>query len=166
MPLGYLSDVSRKPLKCPLGEIRKQQNGQFTTDEDCHVAVNMRGFKVSKEVYLPYSAGETIRNRHAISTEKQVKIMYRQAVSNSFLRPYILTTLHYYIITFSFSTSPFRPFALSQSSKQHPQKTKQGLTQKMISVRRAHQEKGLRSFFKELNPVCAANKKPPRCLFF
>ena len=75
-----------------------------------------------REVYLPYSAGEAIRNRHAISTEKQVKIMYRQAVSNSFLRPYILTTLHYYIITFSFSTSPFRPFALSQSSKQHPQK--------------------------------------------
>lgn len=35
------------------------------------------------------------------------------------LQPYILTTLHYYVL---FSTSPFRPFGLSQSSRQHPQK--------------------------------------------
>lgn len=54
------------PPKCPLGEIYKQQNDLFTADETCHVAVNMWGFKVSKEAYLPYSAGETIRNRHAI----------------------------------------------------------------------------------------------------
>ena len=66
MPLGCLLDVSRKPPKCPLGEIYKQQNNLFTADEACHVAVNMWGFKVSKEAYLPYSAGETIRNRHAI----------------------------------------------------------------------------------------------------
>lgn len=64
------------------------------------------------------------------------------------LQPYNLTSLQHYIITFSFSTSPFRPFGLSQSSKQHPQKAKQGLTQKRISVRRAHQENGLRSFSK------------------
>ena len=38
------------------------------------------------------------------------------------LQPYNLTSLQHYIITFSFSTSPFRPFGLSQSSKQHPQK--------------------------------------------
>ena len=66
MPLGCLLDVSRMPPKCPLGEIYKQQNNLFTADETCHVAVNMWGFKVSKEAYLPYSAGETIRNRHAI----------------------------------------------------------------------------------------------------
>ena len=66
MPLGCLLDVSRKPPKCPLGEIYKQQNNLFTADETCHVAVNMWGFKVSKEAYLPYSAGETIRSRHAI----------------------------------------------------------------------------------------------------
>ena len=52
--------------KCPLSEIYKQQNNLFTADEACHVAVNMWGFKVSKEAYLPYSARETIRNRHAI----------------------------------------------------------------------------------------------------
>ena len=54
------------PPKCPLGEIYKQQNNLFTEDETCHVAVNMWGFKVSKEAYLPYSARETIRNLHAI----------------------------------------------------------------------------------------------------
>ena len=54
------------PPKCPLGEIYKQQNNLFTADEACHVAVNMWGFKVSKEAYLPYSVRETIRNRHAI----------------------------------------------------------------------------------------------------
>lgn len=84
------------------------------------------------------------------------------------LQPCVLTTLHPYNITllrFHFSTSPFRPFGLSQSSKQHPQKTKLGLTQKRITVRRAHQENGLRSFFKELNQICAANKKPPCYLF-
>ena len=66
MPLVHLSNASRKPPKCPLGEIYKQQNNLFTADEACHVAVNMWGFKVSKEAYLPYSAQETIRNRHAI----------------------------------------------------------------------------------------------------
>ena len=69
------------------------------------------------------------------------------------LQPYILTTLHYYVFIF-----PLRHFGLSQSSKQ-------GLTQKRITVRRAHQENGLRSFFKELNLICAANKKPPCYLF-
>ena len=66
MPLVHLSNASRKPPKCPLGEIYKQQNNLFTADETCHVAVNMWGFKVSKEAYLPYSVRETIRNRHAI----------------------------------------------------------------------------------------------------
>ena len=53
------------------------------------------------------------------STETWVKISYRK---KWVVRPNNLTTLHPYIITFSFSTSPFQPFALSQSSKQHPQK--------------------------------------------
>lgn len=78
------------------------------------------------------------------------------------LHPYNLTLLHYYVFIFHFSFSAFRPFAVIKTT---PQKTKQGLTQKRISVRRAHQENDLRSFFKELNPVCAANKKPLRCLF-
>ena len=37
MPLEYLSDAS----KMPFVEIYKQQNSQFTTDEACHVAINM-----------------------------------------------------------------------------------------------------------------------------
>ncbi len=41
MPLECLSDVSRTPPKCPLGEIYKQQNNLFTADEACHVAINM-----------------------------------------------------------------------------------------------------------------------------
>lgn len=79
------------------------------------------------------------------------------------LQPYIITTLHYYVFIFHFSFSAFRPFAVIKTTP--PQKTKQGLTQKRITVRRAHQENGLRSFFKELNQICAANKKPPCYLF-
>lgn len=37
MPLEYLSN----PSKMPFVEIYKQQNSQFTTDEACHVAINM-----------------------------------------------------------------------------------------------------------------------------
>ena len=66
LPSNEAKNTSRMPPKCPLGEIYKQQNNLFTAGEACHVAVNMWGFKVSKEAYLPYSAGETIRNRHAI----------------------------------------------------------------------------------------------------
>ena len=84
------------------------------------------------------------------------------------IRSCVLITLHHYNITllrFHFPLLLFGLFGLSQSSKQHPQKTNQGLTQKRFSVHRAHQENGLRSFFKELNQICAANKKPPRYLF-
>ena len=44
MPLECLSDVSRMSFEClqmPFVEIYKQQNSQFTTDEACHVAINM-----------------------------------------------------------------------------------------------------------------------------
>lgn len=37
MPLECLSN----PSKMPFVEIYKQQNSQFTTDEACHVAINM-----------------------------------------------------------------------------------------------------------------------------
>ena len=82
---------------------------------------------------------------------------------NSFLRPYNLTSLQHYIITFSFFHFAISAFRSHQNNT--PKKTKQGLTQKRITVRRAHQENGLRSFFKELNQICAANKKPPCYLF-
>ena len=52
MSLGCLSNAS----KMPFVEIYKQQNSQFTTDEACHVAINMLGFKVSKgSVFLMLS---------------------------------------------------------------------------------------------------------------
>lgn len=79
------------------------------------------------------------------------------------LQPYILTTLHYYVFIFHFSFSAISAFRSHQNNT--PKKTKQGLTQKRITVRWAHQENGLRSFFKELNQICAANKKPPCYLF-
>ena len=62
MPLGCLSDASKMPSWRDLQAAEQP----VTADEACHVAVNMWDFKVSKEAYLPYSAGETIRNRHAI----------------------------------------------------------------------------------------------------
>lgn len=79
------------------------------------------------------------------------------------LQPYIITTLHYYVFIFHFSFSAFSAFRSRQNNTL--KKTNQGLTQKRISVHRAHQENGLRSFFKELNQICAANKKPPCYLF-
>lgn len=109
------------------------------------------------------------RKPSGIGTRSDREISKKLPTNKAYtIRSCVLTTLHPYNITllrFHFSTSPFRPFGLSQSSKQHPQKTKLGLTQKRITVRRAHQENGLRSFFKELNQICAANKKPPCYLF-
>ena len=119
MPLGCLSDVSRKPLKCPLGEIRKQQNGQFTkpvmSPSTCGASRSQR--KCICHVQL----AETIRNRERFEGDAGKNIVQKE-VSCSSLQPYNLTSLQPYIITFSFSTSPFRLFGLSQSSKQHPQK--------------------------------------------
>ena len=119
MPLGCLLDVSRMPPKCPLGEIYKQQNNLFTADEACHVAVNMWGFKVSKRsvfaILSPGNHQESARD----PIEKLVKIAYKYGVHNSFLRPYNLTSLQHYIITFSFfhfAISAFRPFAVVKTT--------------------------------------------------
>lgn len=77
MPIECLLDVSRKPPKCPLGEIYKQQNNLFTADEACHVAVNMWGFKVSKRsvfaILSPGNHQESARD----PIEKLVKIAYK-----------------------------------------------------------------------------------------
>lgn len=77
MPLGCLSNTSRMPPKCPLGEIYKQQNNLFTADEACHVAVNMWGFKVSKRsvfaILSPGNHQESARD----PIEKLVKIAYK-----------------------------------------------------------------------------------------
>ena len=77
MPLEYFSNTSRKPPKCPLGEIYMQQNNLFAADETCHVAVNMWGFKVSKRsVFAILSRGnhqESARD----PIEKLVNIAYK-----------------------------------------------------------------------------------------
>ena len=138
--------------------------------------VRLQGLK--RKCFPHAQSAETIRNRERFDRKMGKNIVHKDMrfvpapcspailhpCDPAPLRPY---TLHLtpYTLRFHFSTSPFRPFGLSQSSKQHPQKTKLGLTQKRITVRRAHQENGLRSFFKELNLICAANKKPPCYLF-
>lgn len=79
------------------------------------------------------------------------------------LQPYIITTLHYYVFIFHFSFSAFRPFAVIKTT---PPKTKQGLTQKRITVRRAHQENGLRSFFQRAkSDLCGKQKASMLSLF-
>ena len=116
MPLGCLLDVSRMPPKCPLGEIYKQQNNLFTADEACHVAVNMWGFKVSKRsvfaILSPGNHQESARD----PIEKLVKIAYKLGVHNSFLRPYNLTSLQHYIITFSFFHFAISAFRTHQNN--------------------------------------------------
>ena len=73
MSLGCLSN----PSKMPFVEIYKQQNSQFTTDEACHVAVNMWGFKVSKRsvfaILSPGNHQESARD----PIERLVKIAYK-----------------------------------------------------------------------------------------
>ena len=64
--------------KCPLSEIYKQQNNQFTTDEACHVAVNMWGFKVSKEVICHVQLAETIRNRERFDGDVGKNIVQKE----------------------------------------------------------------------------------------
>lgn len=165
MPLVHLSNASRKPPKCPLGEIYKQQNNLL---------------RQTKPVMSPSTCGASRSQRKRIChtqpgkplgigtrSDREISKNYLQIRRTQFalasLQPYIITTLHYYVFIFHFSFSAFRPFAVIKTTP--PKKTKQGLTQKRITVRRAHQENGLRSFFKELNQICAANKKPPCYLF-
>ena len=126
MPLEYLSDASRKPPKCPFVEIYKQQNCQFTTDESCHVAVNMWGFKVSKEsVFLMLSRRKPL----GIGSEligMRVKMSYTK-MHNSYLQPCFPATLYPYnfvpLRPYTLHLTPYvfifplPPFGLSQSSK-------------------------------------------------
>ncbi len=172
MPIECLSDASWMSLGCLQNALLARSTSSRTTY-----------LRQTKLVMSPSTCGASRSQRKRIChtqpgkplgigtrSDREISKNYLQIRRTQFalasLQPYIITSLQHYIITFSFSTSPFRPFALSQSSKQHPpKKTKQGLTQKRITVRRAHQENGLRSFFKELNQICAANKKPPCYLF-
>ena len=159
MPIECLSDAYRMSLGCLQNALLARSTSSRTT---C--------LRQTKPVMSPSTCGASRSQRKRIChtqpgkpsgigtrsdreiSKNHLQIRRAQFVLAS-LQPYILTTLHYYVFIF-----PLRHFGLSQSSKQHPQKTKQGLTQKRITVRRAHQENGLRSFFKELNQICAATK--------
>ena len=166
MPIECLSDASWMSLGCLQNALLAKSTSSRTT---C--------LRQTKPVMSPSTCGASRSQRKRIchtQPGKPLGIGTRsdREISKNYLQirraQFVLASLHPYNITllrFHFSTSPFRPFGLSQSSKQHPQKTKLGLTQKRVTVRWAHQENGLRSFFKELNQICAANKKPPCYLF-
>ena len=149
MPLGCLSDASWMSLGCLQNALLARSTSSRTTclrqtrlvmsPSTCGASRSQRKRICHTQPGKPLGIGT--RSDREIS-KNYLQIRRAQFVLAS-LQPYILTTLHYYVFIF-----PLRHFGLSQSSKQHPQKTKQGLTQKRITVRRAHQENGLRSFSK------------------
>ncbi len=159
MPLGCLSDASKMPSWRNLQAAEQPVYGRRSLS--CRRQhVGLQGLKKKRICHTQPRKPSGIGTRSDREISKNCLQIRRTQFVLASLQPYILTTLHYYVFIF-----PLRHFGLSQSSKQHPKKTKQGLTQKRITVRRAHQENGLRSFFKELNLICAANKKPPCYLF-
>ena len=168
MPIECLSDASWMSLGCLQNALLARSTSSRTTclrqtkpvmsPSTCGASRSQRKRICHTQPGKPLGIGT--RSDREIS-KNHLQIRRAQFVLAS-LQPYILTTLHYYVFIFHFSFSAFRPFAVIKTT---PQKTKQGLTQKRITVRRAHQENGLRSFFKELNQICAANKKPPCYLF-
>ena len=78
------------------------------------------------------------------------------------LQPYIITTLHYYVFIFHFSLSAFRPFAVVKTT---PPKSEARSDAEEDFRSSSAPRKWLEKFFKELNQICAANKKPPRYPF-
>lgn len=78
------------------------------------------------------------------------------------LQPYILTTLHYYVFIF-----PLRHFGLSAfRSRQNNTPKNEARSDAEEDYRSSSApRKWLEKFFKELNQICAANKKPPCYLF-
>lgn len=78
------------------------------------------------------------------------------------LQPYILTTLHYYVFIF-----PLRHFGLSAfRSRQNNTPKNEARSDAEEDFRSSSApRKWLEKFFKELNQICAANKKPPSYLF-
>ena len=168
MPIECLSDASWMSLGSLQNALLARSTSSRTTclrqtrlvmsPSTCGASRSQRKRICHTQPGKPLGIG--MRSDREIS-KKYLQIRRAQFVLAS-LQPYIITTLHYHVFVF-----PLHLFGLSafRSHQTTPQKTKQGLTQKRITVRRAHQENGLRSFFKELNQICAANKKPPSYLF-
>lgn len=78
------------------------------------------------------------------------------------LQPYIITTLHYYVFIFHFSFSAFSAFRSRQNNT--PKNEARSDAEEDFRSSSAPR-KWLEKFFKELNQICAANKKPPCYLF-
>lgn len=118
MPLVHLSNASRKPPKCPLGEIYKQQNNLFTADEPvmspstCGASRSQRKRICHTQPGKPLGIGT--RSDREIS-KNGLQIRRAQFVLAS-LQPYIITTLHYYVFIFHFSFSAFSAFRSRQNN--------------------------------------------------
>lgn len=136
MPIECLSDASWMSLGCLQNALLARSTSSRTTclrqtkpvmsPSTCGASRSQRKRICHTQPGKPLGIGT--RSDREIS-KNHLQIRRAQFVLAS-LQPYILTTLHYYVFIF-----PLRHFGLSQSSKQHPQKTKQGLTQKRITVR-------------------------------
>ena len=164
MPLGCLLDVSRMPPKCPLGEIYKQQNNLLRqtrlvmSPSTCGASRSQRKRICHTQPGKPLGIGT--RSDREIS-KNSLQIRRTQFVLAS-LQPYIITTLHYYVFIFHFSLSAFRPFAVVKTT---PPKSEARSDAEEDFRSSSAPRKWLEKFFKELNQICAANKKPPRYPF-
>ena len=118
MPLGCLLDVSRKPPKCSLGEIYKQQNNLLRqtrlvmSPSTCGASRSQRKRICHTQPGKPLGIGT--RSDREIS-KNGLQIRRAQFVLAS-LQPYIITTLHYYVFIFHFSFSAFSAFRSRQNN--------------------------------------------------
>ena len=168
MPIECLSDASWMSLGCLQNALLARSTSSRTTY-----------LRQTKLVMSPSTCGASRSQRKRIChtqpgkplgigtrSDREISKNYLQIRRTQFvlasLQPYIITTLHYYVFIFHFSFSAFRPFAVIKTT---PQKNEARSDAEEDFRSSSAPRKGLRSFFKEQNPVCAVNKKPPRCLF-
>ncbi len=163
MPLGCLSEASKMPswrdsqaAERPVYDrrsllYRRQHEG-------------LQGLKGKCICHTQPGKQLGIGTRFDRETSKNNVQTSREQFVLASLHPYNLTLLHYYIITFSFSTlyfglSPFR------SHQNNTFKNEAGSDAEEDFRSSSAPRKRLEKFLKELNQICAANKKPLRCLF-
>lgn len=130
----------------------------------------------TKPVMLPSTCGASRSQRKRIChtqpgkplgigtrSDREISKNYLQIRRTQFvlasLQPYILTTLHYYVFIFHFAISAFRSY--QNNTPKNEARSDAEDDYRSLSAPR----KWLEKFFKELNQICAANKKPPCYLF-
>ncbi len=168
MPIECLSDASWMSLGCLQNALLAKSTSSRTT---C--------LRQTKPVMSPSTCGASRSQRKRIChtqprkpsgigtrSDREISKNYLQIRRTQFvlasLQPYILTTLHYYVFIFHFSFSAFRPFAVIKTT---PQKNEARSDAEQDYRSSSAPKKWLEKFFKELNQICAANKKPPCYLF-